>query len=105
MFNRAALHRLVDSLPEEDLPTAARLLDRLAATADAVERALLLAPADDEPDTDDKDGGLTEARRRDLGDCRLHVTRSRRKRLKTLVSPTGAGRWKLPIGRWFPAAA
>lgn len=27
-----------------------------------MERALLLAPPDDEPDTDDRDGGLTEAR-------------------------------------------
>jgi hypothetical protein len=57
------LHRLVDSLPEEDLTTAGRLLVGLTATADAVERALLLAPPDDEPHTDDEDGGLTEARR------------------------------------------
>jgi hypothetical protein len=57
------LHRLVDSLPEEDLTTAGRLLIGLTATADAVERALFLAPPDDELDTDDEDGGLTEARR------------------------------------------
>lgn len=63
MCHRATLHRLVDSLPEEDLPTAGRLLAGLTATADAVDRALLLAPDDDEPDTDDDDGGLTEARR------------------------------------------
>jgi hypothetical protein len=56
------LHRLVDSLPEEDLTTAGRLLVGLTATADAVQLALLLAPADDEPDTDGYDGGLTEAR-------------------------------------------
>lgn len=62
MCNRATLHRLVNSLPEEDLTTAGRLLAGLAVTADPVERALLLAPADDEPDTDDEDGGLTEAR-------------------------------------------
>ena len=37
--------------------------------ADPVERALLLAPDDDEPDADDYDGGLTEARReRDRGE-------------------------------------
>jgi len=30
--------------------------------ADPVERALLLAPISDEPDTDDEDAGLTEAR-------------------------------------------
>jgi hypothetical protein len=61
MNRRAILHRLVDSLPEEDLPTAGQVLGSLA-TADPVERALLLAPVADEPDTDDEDGGLTEAR-------------------------------------------
>jgi hypothetical protein len=63
MCQRATLHRLIDSLPEEDLTTAGRLLVGLTMTADPVERALLLAPVDDEPDTDDDDGGLTEARR------------------------------------------
>ena len=63
MADRAVLHRLVDSLPEEDLTTACRVLAGLTATADTVDRALLLAPADDEPDTDDADGGLTQARR------------------------------------------
>lgn len=63
MGDRTTLHRLVDSLPEEDLTTACRVLAGLTATADSVERALLMAPADDEPDTDDDDGGLTEARR------------------------------------------
>ena len=63
MCNRATLHRLVDSPPEEDLTTAGRLLASLTGTSDAVERALLFAPADDEPDTNDDDGGLTEARR------------------------------------------
>jgi hypothetical protein len=63
MCQRATLHRLVDSLPEEDLTTAGRLLIGLTVTADAVDRALLLARVDDEPDTDDQDGGLSEARR------------------------------------------
>jgi hypothetical protein len=63
MCSRATIHRLVDSLPEEDLTTAGRLLVGLATTADPVDRSLLFAPADDEPDTDDDDGGLTEARR------------------------------------------
>jgi hypothetical protein len=63
MCHRATLHRLVDSLPQEDLATAGRLLVGLTATTDPVERALLLAPPDDEPDTDDDDGGVTEARR------------------------------------------
>lgn len=63
MCQRATLHTLVDALPEEDLATAGRLLAGLAATADPVQRALLLAPLDDEPDAEDEDGGLTEARR------------------------------------------
>jgi hypothetical protein len=60
-MSRATLHDLVDSLPEEDLAAAERLLAELM-TTDPVERALLLAPADDEADADDEDGGLTEAR-------------------------------------------
>lgn len=63
MCQRSTLHRLVDSLLEEDLTTAGRLLAGPAVTGNPVERALLLAPTDDEPDTDDADGGLTEARR------------------------------------------
>jgi len=62
MYSRATLHRLINSLPDEDLTIAGRLLAGLTVTADAVERALLMAPDDDEPDTDDADGGLTEAR-------------------------------------------
>ena len=68
-MSRATIHRLVDILSEEDLPTAERVLVGLTATSDPVERALLLAPDDDEPDTDDYDGSLTEARReRDRGE-------------------------------------
>lgn len=62
MCDRATVHRLVDSLAEEDLTTAGRLLAGLRVTADPVERALLFAPVDGEPDNDDHDGGLTEAR-------------------------------------------
>jgi hypothetical protein len=56
------LHRLVDALPESEVPTAERILDALRATADPVAWALDNAPLDDEPDDDDFDGGLTEAR-------------------------------------------
>lgn len=62
MSHRAALHQLVDSLPDEKLTTAERFLTGLSESSDAVERALLQAPSDDEPDADDEDGGLTEAR-------------------------------------------
>ena len=63
MPGREALHKLVDALPESDLPTASRVLEALSLSADPVERSLATAPFDDEPDTDDEDGGLTEARR------------------------------------------
>lgn len=62
MSPRETLHRQIDALPEEDLPIVERLLAGLTATADPVLRALALAPLDDEPDDDDFDGGLTEAR-------------------------------------------
>lgn len=63
MCHRATLHRLVDALPEEDLATAGRLLVGLTATADAAERALLLAPPDDEPETAEEREAVEEALR------------------------------------------
>lgn len=62
MAPREALHRLVDDLLDEDLSTASRVLAALRATSNPLLRTLTLAPADDEPDLDDADGGLTEAR-------------------------------------------
>lgn len=62
MTAREALHRLVDHLPEHDLPVAARVLEALNDTANPVSQALLRAPMDDEPDDDNFDGGLTQAR-------------------------------------------
>jgi len=57
------LHELVDDLPDSEVATAEHIL---AALRDAVmerfNRALDAAPYDDEPDDDDFDGGLTEAR-------------------------------------------
>ena len=63
MTARQALHRLLDDLPDSELPVAARLLESLKENADPVLRALLTAPLDAEPAGDDFDGGLTEARR------------------------------------------
>lgn len=62
MTKRQALHQLIDDLPEDDLPTATRVLEGLRATSDLVKWSLDNAPLDDEPDDDDFDGGLTEAR-------------------------------------------
>lgn len=47
------LHRLVDELPEEELPEAERVLEALA-SSDPVARSLALAPLDDEPETDEE---------------------------------------------------
>jgi len=55
--------RLVNDLPEEDVKTAERMLAALVLTRDPLLQKLLTAPLDDEPDRDDADGGLTEARR------------------------------------------
>lgn len=63
MTSREPLHRLIDDLREEDLPAVTRVLQALNATADPVIAVLEAAPPDDEPDHDDSDGGLTEARK------------------------------------------
>ena len=67
MTVRQALHKLVDSLPERELPTATRVLEALSLPgagrpADEVAGSLAAAPFDDEPDDDDFDGGLSTAR-------------------------------------------
>jgi hypothetical protein len=62
MTTREMLHAIVDNLPETELITAARILIALDRPSDAVQIALASAPADDEPDDDDYDGGLSEAR-------------------------------------------
>jgi hypothetical protein len=52
MTTREGLHRLVDELPEPEWPAAEQLLARLRDGAvDPLRLALLLAPADDEPET------------------------------------------------------
>lgn len=63
MTARQALHQIVDDLPDRELEIATRILAALRATADPVLRSLLSAFPDDEPDNDDHDGGLSEARR------------------------------------------
>ena len=61
MASREALHQLIEELPERDMPAVTRFLQALHATAPLL-TALDAAPPDDEPDDDDFDGGLTEAR-------------------------------------------
>ena len=62
MTTREMLHVIVDKLPETELTTAARILIALDKPADELQILLAAAPLDDEPDDDDFDGGLTEAR-------------------------------------------
>ncbi len=62
MTTREILHEIVDKLPESELITAARILTALEQPADPMRIVLANAPLDDEPDDDDFDGRLTEAR-------------------------------------------
>ena len=62
MSARDSLHRLVDELLESDLTAAERFLHCLCATADPVLRALLEAPLDDEPETEEERRAVQEAR-------------------------------------------
>jgi hypothetical protein len=62
MTKREMLHAIVDRLPETELTTAARILIALDQPANDLQILLASAPLDDEPDDDDFDGGLTEAR-------------------------------------------
>lgn len=62
MTTKERLHRLIEELADDDLRAAERVLLALRATVDPVSTALDQAPVDDEPDQDDADGGLTEAR-------------------------------------------
>jgi hypothetical protein len=61
MSSRQILHQLVDELPADDISTAERVLQALSVTV-APHVPLGEAPFDVEPDDDDFDGGLTEAR-------------------------------------------
>lgn len=59
---RAALHRLVDELPDPDVRTAARVLEALRATAaDPVLRALMDAPEEDEAISEEEEASVAEA--------------------------------------------
>lgn len=62
MTTKERLHLLVDQLPPEREQTAREVLEALAVAGDPVRYTLDNAPPDDEPDDDDFDGGLTEAR-------------------------------------------
>jgi hypothetical protein len=62
MATKNSLHRLIDELPESELAAAERFLHYLRATADPVLRALLKAPPDNEPETEEERQTAQEAR-------------------------------------------
>jgi hypothetical protein len=76
---RDELHDLLDGLPEADLPAAAEALRQVGAAA--VQHTLDQAPLDDEPDQDDFDGQLTQARQ-DAARGRVITTDELRRRLQ-----------------------
>ena len=55
------LYQLIDELPEGDLPTAERMLCNLGETTDPVLKALMAAPWDDEPETEEERKAVEEA--------------------------------------------
>lgn len=62
MTTREALYRLIDELPDRELDTAERMLGRLRHRDDRrLPRALLQAPEDDEPETDEERVAVSEA--------------------------------------------
>jgi hypothetical protein len=60
VITKEALHELIDALPDALLPEAARRLAELR--DDPVLLALLMAPEDDEPETDEERAAVEEAR-------------------------------------------
>jgi hypothetical protein len=55
------IYRLVDRLPEEELPEARHYLESLLMEHDPLLQVLKHAPIDDEPTTPEEDAGAAEA--------------------------------------------
>ena len=62
LTTKATLHQIIEELPESELVAAERFLAYLRDMADPVRRALLTAPWDDEPETEDERQAVQEAR-------------------------------------------
>ena len=61
-ITKEALHRLIDELPDGDVPMAWRLLEPLRTNGDrGLPRVLAEAPWDDEPETDEERAAVEEA--------------------------------------------
>ena len=61
MYTKDDLHRLIDQLPDNELLPAKRYLEYLRNMGDPVLKALIDAPEDDEPETDEERIAVTEA--------------------------------------------
>jgi CO dehydrogenase/acetyl-CoA synthase beta subunit len=61
MTIKEELHRLVDELPESESHAARRFLEYLRNMGDPVLRAMLEAPEDDEPETEEERAAVAEA--------------------------------------------
>lgn len=61
MTTKERLHWLIDHLSENEWAEAERVLTEIAAGDDPVLRALLNAPDDDEPETDEEREAVREA--------------------------------------------
>jgi CO dehydrogenase/acetyl-CoA synthase beta subunit len=61
MTIKEELHRLVDELPESESHAAKRFLEYLRNMGDPVLRAMLEAPEDDEPETEEERAAVAEA--------------------------------------------
>jgi hypothetical protein len=57
-IDRRELHALVDHIPESDVPAARKALRALA---DPVELAILTAPLDDEPETEEEQASVASS--------------------------------------------
>ena len=69
MATKERLHWLVDQIGESEWGEAERVLTEIAAGDDALLRALLTAPDDDEPETDEEREAVRKAMvRRALGE-------------------------------------
>ena len=62
MTTKATLHQIIEEIPDSELVAAERFLSYLRDMADPVRRALLTAPWDDEPETEDERQAVQEAR-------------------------------------------
>jgi len=62
MSDKAILHQLIEDLPESELVAAERFLAYPRDMADPVRRALLTAPWDDEPETEEERQAVQGAR-------------------------------------------